>query len=721
MRMGRARRGQAIVLLAVTAAIVAFTVLTTLSIGSAVENKIRLQQTADAAAYSMAVQEARTFNYFAFSNRAVVAHYVAIMSIYGYMSYLALYEGYLNQLCLNWGCFSSQCFTNQMQAAGVSSSAISQAQGNVNDTSSQAQGAGSQLSTDKSNLVAAQKQLQSDQAQQSQDCGADPNGAACAADNQAVQSDQGTVSSDQNAVNNDQNTLSNLQGNVQSNPASGGSGNPAVYASLIDNVPTELLIECIGWCVAAAASFGALAQQCEACTQCDAQEIPYIEDTLCPNIDNAITDVDQKLGKTGGSAIADLKDFAKYHYEAAKGYAVIQQTLSDTMAASLLNMPYDVAHAADPAISVPNSAVLAGLNAQAYCSADTGCSGTSVGGTQLGGHGGTDLDAQWKAANATRHGNFLALSAGSNDFLLNRQELSLSPMLAALNLAFGGGVGGLAQNVSDLRFNEISGTGMSELIQKTSGSVHDDVHANSAGGYSAAGEDHGRVISEDAACVEQGSVTIAIATPAFDVQVWAYSEPTDTASGNSSCSGQAGTSQLRWEDGSTSTNQGGQNQIDLTLGGCSDGNAGVTVPTANFNILDSSTDPLQGQPKTWAVLSRTFSGTPGASDYQGPFNLKPNMALFGPTGYGYDNSITSGVPWSSMLAISQGLVYYHRPGDWQEPPNFYNPFWRAKLHPVMSKGDLTKLVGLGTTSVGSGSGLTAGAGAAALLGLPLTE
>ncbi len=33
-------------------------------------------------------------------------------------------------------------------------------------------------------------------------------------------------------------------------------------------------------------------------------------------------------------------------------------------------------------------------------------------------------------------------------------------------------------------------------------------------------------------------------------------------------------------------------------------------------------------------------------------------------------------------AVARALAYYHRPGNWQEPPNFFNPFWRAKLAPV---------------------------------------
>jgi hypothetical protein len=41
-------------------------------------------------------------------------------------------------------------------------------------------------------------------------------------------------------------------------------------------------------------------------------------------------------------------------------------------------------------------------------------------------------------------------------------------------------------------------------------------------------------------------------------------------------------------------------------------------------------------------------------------------------------------------AMSAALTYYHRPGDWQEPPNLFNPFWGAKLMPVGDCPDLAK-------------------------------
>ncbi len=35
-----------------------------------------------------------------------------------------------------------------------------------------------------------------------------------------------------------------------------------------------------------------------------------------------------------------------------------------------------------------------------------------------------------------------------------------------------------------------------------------------------------------------------------------------------------------------------------------------------------------------------------------------------------------------MNVFSRAQVYYHRPGAWQEPPNFFNPYWGARLAPT---------------------------------------
>ncbi len=35
-----------------------------------------------------------------------------------------------------------------------------------------------------------------------------------------------------------------------------------------------------------------------------------------------------------------------------------------------------------------------------------------------------------------------------------------------------------------------------------------------------------------------------------------------------------------------------------------------------------------------------------------------------------------------MNVISRGQTYYHRPGNWAEHPNFFNPYWRPRLASV---------------------------------------
>jgi len=38
-------------------------------------------------------------------------------------------------------------------------------------------------------------------------------------------------------------------------------------------------------------------------------------------------------------------------------------------------------------------------------------------------------------------------------------------------------------------------------------------------------------------------------------------------------------------------------------------------------------------------------------------------------------------PQQDAFAASQAMVYFHRTNTWQAPPNLFEPYWRAKLHP----------------------------------------
>src|SRR5262245_26837870 len=72
------QHGQALALFALTMLLLTLMVLMTIGIGMAATRRTDLNNAADAAAYSAAVETARTFNSAALLNRAIIAHYVTI-------------------------------------------------------------------------------------------------------------------------------------------------------------------------------------------------------------------------------------------------------------------------------------------------------------------------------------------------------------------------------------------------------------------------------------------------------------------------------------------------------------------------------------------------------------------------------------------------------------------------------------------------------------------
>ena len=77
----RGVRGQAMVLFLVLAGVLCLGVVLLFDTGQAVNKKVKLVHTADAAAYSVAVQEAKALNFAAYMNRAQVANEVAISQV----------------------------------------------------------------------------------------------------------------------------------------------------------------------------------------------------------------------------------------------------------------------------------------------------------------------------------------------------------------------------------------------------------------------------------------------------------------------------------------------------------------------------------------------------------------------------------------------------------------------------------------------------------------
>lgn len=84
--------GQALVLACLMILVVSIAVISTVNLGHGIYERQRLQNTADSAAYSMAALEARAFNFYAFVNRTHVSHYVTAMVWQSILSFVYFIE-----------------------------------------------------------------------------------------------------------------------------------------------------------------------------------------------------------------------------------------------------------------------------------------------------------------------------------------------------------------------------------------------------------------------------------------------------------------------------------------------------------------------------------------------------------------------------------------------------------------------------------------------------
>jgi hypothetical protein len=84
----RDEAGQAIILGAVSFLVLAVGIMTTAQLGWAIKERVRLQHAADNAAYTTAAMVARSLNFIAWTNRAMIAQYVSAMAFQSLVSYL---------------------------------------------------------------------------------------------------------------------------------------------------------------------------------------------------------------------------------------------------------------------------------------------------------------------------------------------------------------------------------------------------------------------------------------------------------------------------------------------------------------------------------------------------------------------------------------------------------------------------------------------------------
>jgi hypothetical protein len=86
-----------------------------------------------------------------------------------------------------------------------------------------------------------------------------------------------------------------------------------------------------------------------------------------------------------------------------------------------------------------------------------------------------------------------------------------------------------------------------------------------------------------------------------------------------------------------------------------------------------------------------FNSDTGASRI---FGRRFTSRMGGPTGttdFRMGNAATLPTLPAGLNAFSAAQVYYHRPGDWQEMPNLFNPLWGARLMPVLESTTAAKM------------------------------
>lgn len=90
------QRGQALVFSALTAVVLILILFATYNVGQQVVAKMRLQNAADNTAYSVAIVQARDYNFSAYTNRAMVANQVSVAQFVGLTSWARNYNQIYN-------------------------------------------------------------------------------------------------------------------------------------------------------------------------------------------------------------------------------------------------------------------------------------------------------------------------------------------------------------------------------------------------------------------------------------------------------------------------------------------------------------------------------------------------------------------------------------------------------------------------------------------------
>ncbi len=126
-----------------------------------------------------------------------------------------------------------------------------------------------------------------------------------------------------------------------------------------------------------------------------------------------------------------------------------------------------------------------------------------------------------------------------------------------------------------------------------------------------------------------------------------------------------------------------RNQSDIShslIGDIAGGNWPIVIDYNDEKANDQK--DRHGQPKLFSLIQRDYGGrTDGKPE---PYQLAFTFKFTPSSNARFDNrgiKTKGGEDIQMQTAMATGMAYYHRGGDWTEPPNFMNPFWRATLVP----------------------------------------
>lgn len=131
-----------------------------------------------------------------------------------------------------------------------------------------------------------------------------------------------------------------------------------------------------------------------------------------------------------------------------------------------------------------------------------------------------------------------------------------------------------------------------------------------------------------------------------------------------------------------------------------DGSGGCFI---NFRLSTTGGETDYGQPATYGAIAQDLRKMRERDEQ--PWELNGTGEVKMPSG---DKSFKY-VPSERGYAVAKGKTYFHQLDAWNAPPNLFDPFWRAKLHPFIRE-ELKEVLSQAGDSAGSdiiGAGQTA--------------